>query len=350
MNPAISVVCLCFNHEKYVGHAISSILSQSMTDFELVIIDDGSHDRSREIVQSFSDPRIRSLTQENRGPGYASSRAVAACRGKFIALMSADDACEPNRLEVQHKALAEGRADLHFCRPALMGDDEEPLPDEAWPIFFKRRFTTQEELFRILFFNGNFLCATSLMFRRDLVEQQGWVHTGLPQLQDFELWVRFAPYLRFVLSDDRLIRYRVRAKGGNLSSRKNKWRNAAEMRLIYDGFFDRVPRDFIRRSFVELQPGSDAESEADFQVRVAKLYLLHKNPHIRLIGIERLICLLKSREAYEEAYKTTGLTVREISALVEEAIGEGGINAGGDSAGTVSILDRLRHRFSRRRS
>lgn len=350
MNPALSVICLCFNHEKYVGHAIRSILGQSMTDFELIVVDDGSEDRSREIIEGFSDRRLRLITQENRGPGYASSRAVAASRGKFVALMSADDACEPERLKIQHRALAEGAADLHFCRPALMGEDGEPLTDAAWPIFFKRSFVTQEALFRTFFFKGNFLCATSLMFRRDLIDRHGWVHTGLPQLQDFELWVRFAPFLRFVLSDERLIRYRVRALGGNLSSRNNKWRNAAETRLIYDAFFDRVPRDFIHRTFPELSSDSGTQSDAAFQVGLAKLYLRHKNPHVRLIGIERLIGLLKSREAYDEVHKATDLTVRQIYALLEEALREGGLNGDQAEAGPMSILDRLRNEFSRRRS
>jgi glycosyltransferase involved in cell wall biosynthesis len=325
MDPAVSVVCLCYNHEKYVEGAVRSILGQSMTDFELIVVDDGSQDRSRDIVQAIADPRLRLITQENRGPGYASMRGVAASRGKFIALMSADDASEPHRLENQRRALEEQEGiDLHFCRPALMGDDEEPLPDKAWPIFFKRSFAAQEDLFRTFFFHGNFLCATSLMFRRTVVEKHGWVHTGLPQLQDFELWVRLAPFCRFALSDDRLMRYRIRSRAGNLSSRDNKWRNTAETRLIYAAFFDHAPRDFLRRAFPELAPGGAPESDAGFEIGLADLYLRHKKPQVRLIGIERLIELLRSREAYDEVHKATGLTVRQISEHVERALREDG--------------------------
>jgi glycosyltransferase involved in cell wall biosynthesis len=341
MDPSVSVICLCFNHEKYVGTAVRSILSQTMTEFELIVVDDGSQDRSREVVQSIADSRLRLLTQENRGPGYASSRGVFASRGRFIALMSADDACQPQRLATQCRALMESAADLHFCRPALMGDDGQPLPDKAWPIFFKRSFATQEELFRTFFFKGNFLCATSLMFRREVIEKQGWVHTGLPQLQDFELWVRLAPFWRFALSDERLLRYRIRSRAGNLSSKGNKWRNAAETRLIYNAFFDGVPRDFLHGAFSELRPGREGASEIGLQLGLANLYLRHKNAEVRLIGIERLIDLLKSREVYDEVHKVTGLTVGQISGLVEAALRDGG---------ETSIFDRLRGGFSKLRS
>jgi hypothetical protein len=201
-----------------------------------------------------------------------------------------------------------------------MGDNAEPLSDAAWPIFFKRGFTTQEDLFRTLFFKGNFLCATTLMFRRDLMAKHGWVHTGLPQLQDFELWARLAPHCRFMLSDERLLRYRIRSRGRNLSSQKNKWRNAAETWLIYSAFFDGAPRAFLRRAFPELLADGNPESEIEHQVGVANLYLRHKDSRVRLIGIERLMDLLKSREAYDAACKETGLTVAEISKLLEEAM------------------------------
>jgi glycosyltransferase involved in cell wall biosynthesis len=346
MTPAISVICLCFNHERYVAQAIRSILNQTLTDFELIVVDDGSSDRSCEIIRSFADPRIRLVSQENRGPGYASWRGIAVSRGGSIALMSADDACEPGRLEAQFSALASGVTDLHFCRPSLVGENDEPLPDSCWPIFYKRDFATQGELFRSLFFKGNFLCATSLMLRREVIERHGWVHTGLPQLQDLDLWVRFAPFCRFLLSDERLIRYRVRSRNGNLSSPNNKWRNPVEMRLIYRTFFDRAPRDFLYQAFDELRWLQDANNEAAFKVALAKLYLRHKTEQVRLIGIERLMELLGSPATYDEVQQATGLTVGQLSSLLESAVGTYSKNSSAEQL--TSLVKRLRRRFRSR--
>lgn len=322
MTPAISVVCLCYNHERYVAGAIDSLLRQSRGDFELIVIDDGSTDKSVSLLRGISDPRLRLITQENRGPSAASNRAVAEARGAYIALMSADDLCPPHRLEAQVAEMTAGSLDVHFSRPALIDEHDQPLPDTAWPVFFKRRFSNQEDLYRQLFFKGNFLCATSGMVRREVVERFGWAHNGMLQLQDFQLWIRLAPHCRFGVSDDRLLMYRVRNADANLSSRSNAWRTIPEKSLIYRQFFDGAPRDFVQRAFPELAGISAELPEVAYQAQLSLLYLEHKNPNVRMIGIERLIALMERPDDYELLRTTAGLDVKTVYEKFSEALPE----------------------------
>ena len=94
-----------YNGEKYLQEAIESILNQTFKDFEFIIINDGSTDKTLEIIKSFTDPRIKLITQENRGIIYSLNKGITESRGKYIARMDADDISLPERLEKEYRFL-----------------------------------------------------------------------------------------------------------------------------------------------------------------------------------------------------------------------------------------------------
>src|SRR3712207_6771527 len=100
--PLVSVILPVYNSEKYIGPAVQCILDQSLGDFELIVIDDASSDRTLEVVQSFRDERIR-IVRKERNTGYTVSlnQGLSLARGKYIARMDADDVSLPERLERQ---------------------------------------------------------------------------------------------------------------------------------------------------------------------------------------------------------------------------------------------------------
>ena len=101
-NPLVSVVMPVYNREMYVGAAIESILGQTFTDFELIIVDDGSTDQSVAIIQGYRDPRIRLIRfSQNKGVSAARNVGNHEARGEFIAVMDSDDIALPKRLEKQ---------------------------------------------------------------------------------------------------------------------------------------------------------------------------------------------------------------------------------------------------------
>lgn len=104
--PLLSVILPVFNGEKYLDEAIVSMLHQTFQDFELLIINDGSYDNSEQIINSFSDQRIRYLKNDsNKGLVYSLNKGLEHAKGKFIARMDADDISYPERLENQYHFL-----------------------------------------------------------------------------------------------------------------------------------------------------------------------------------------------------------------------------------------------------
>src|SRR5829696_8769351 len=103
--PAITVLMPAFNAAAFIAEAIRSVLAQDFSDFELLIVDDGSTDDTAAIVQGFSDRRIRLVDQPHRGIAAALNRGLYEARSPLIARFDADDICFPTRLRLQHEFL-----------------------------------------------------------------------------------------------------------------------------------------------------------------------------------------------------------------------------------------------------
>ncbi len=101
LDPVVSIILPVYNAEEYVSMAIQSILHQTYTDFELIIINDGSSDNSLAIIDSFVDRRIRRISQENKGLVNSLNYGISISKGEFIARMDADDVSHPSRLQLQ---------------------------------------------------------------------------------------------------------------------------------------------------------------------------------------------------------------------------------------------------------
>jgi glycosyltransferase involved in cell wall biosynthesis len=102
MAPAVSIILNCYNHEPYVAEAVESVLAQTFGDFELILIDNGSTDGSRAILERFDDPRIRRFFHdENLSLSRRLNEGVAAAKGEFVAVLYSDDMMLPDKLERQ---------------------------------------------------------------------------------------------------------------------------------------------------------------------------------------------------------------------------------------------------------
>ncbi len=100
--PLVTVSMVVFNGELHIREAIESILNQSFTDLELLIINDGSTDATLDIINQFKDPRIRLLSNDgNKGVAFTRNRSLQEARGVYFAILDSDDIAKPNRLEIQ---------------------------------------------------------------------------------------------------------------------------------------------------------------------------------------------------------------------------------------------------------
>lgn len=186
-DPIVSVLLPVYNCERYLADAIESILTQSFSDFEFIIIDDGSTDRSSEVIASFGDQRIKVFQHENRGLAATLNRGIGLATGKYIARQDQDDLSYPERLAHQ-VAFMEAHPNC-----ALLGTWAQIMEIDRVVNRFHRHPVDDAELRYLMLFNNPFV-HSSVMLRRSALDQVGGYTTD-PDRQppeDFELWSRLA--------------------------------------------------------------------------------------------------------------------------------------------------------------
>lgn len=128
--PEISVVMSLYNSERYLREAIDSVLSQTFSDFEFIIINDGSNDGSARIVQSYGDHRIHFVQQENQGLPAALNAAIHLAKSEVIARMDPDDICLPERLAMQYEYMQNNKNVMVLGAAArCINEDGDALPE-----------------------------------------------------------------------------------------------------------------------------------------------------------------------------------------------------------------------------
>ena len=239
--PLISVTMTTYNHEKYIAESIHSILDQTLQDFELVIVNDGSTDNTEQIIKSFHDPRIKYIYQENQGPSACANTALRNSQGKYIALMSGDDVSYPTRLEVQYNEYIKGKPRLLFSHCNLIDDDSKLLEGEHFASsFFNHPNRSREEILRYFFFYGNYLNAVTCFTEKNIFDELGWYDIRLLQLQDFDMWMRGLIHgYEIEIIQQKLIKYRIRSGNQNLSAYRldSAERILFELTKVYKQFY-----------------------------------------------------------------------------------------------------------------
>jgi glycosyltransferase involved in cell wall biosynthesis/GT2 family glycosyltransferase len=201
--PTVTVLMAMFNSAPYLREAIDSILTQTFTDFELVIVDDGSTDASRAIVESYADPRIRLLVNgENIGLSRSLNRGLGQSRGRYIARMDADDISEPNRLarQVDFMDRHNDVAVLGSCC-GLIDDNGDSLGRRHLPC-------DDAEIRWALQFCNPFV-HSAVMIRRAAAPEGSWYDESLVYAMDYDLWVRLATRGKLANLDEFLVRWRM---------------------------------------------------------------------------------------------------------------------------------------------
>ncbi|MBQ7453795.1 MAG: glycosyltransferase family 2 protein, partial [Selenomonadaceae bacterium] len=214
--PKVSVILTSYNHAAYVSAAIESVLNQTFTDFELLIIDDGSSDGSRDIIKQFTDGRIKFFLYEvNRGPAIAIRDAVQSARGKYIAVHHSDDLWTPDKLERQVKFL-DANPNYAACFTWVEFIDErgevyEPDEHDFYRKIFEQPNRTRAEWLNYFFYKTNCLCHPSAMLRREAYENFRLTDVrGFWQLPDYLMWIRLCLHAEIFIMPERLTRFRFR--------------------------------------------------------------------------------------------------------------------------------------------
>lgn len=229
--PIISVAMSVYNGERFLASAIESILAQSLDRFEFLILDDGSRDGTRAIIEHYaaSDARIRATFRPNKGLVASLNELIGAARAPLVARMDADDLCHPERLAKQHAFLT-AHPEVGVVGSWTDDIDEQ---DRPYGVTAPDHPVTHEAFLEAIEQGLPLLCHPAVMFRRDLVLGVGGYRAAFRHCEDLDLWLRLASLTRIANIPERLLHYRH--YGEQVSSRHATLQQvgAAVARLAY---------------------------------------------------------------------------------------------------------------------
>lgn len=186
--PKVSVITSVYNCERYLAEAVESVLAQTVTDFEYIIVDDGSTDKTPEIIEDFilRDSRIKTVRIENSGPANARNVALQRAKGNWIAILDADDVCLPHRLEYQVKFVK----DHPGC--ILVGGRCVEITADGTIVKEHYYHCDHDKLLNNLERGANFFPHSSNFYRRMLGSTAMRYNPRFVQSEDADLWLRIA--------------------------------------------------------------------------------------------------------------------------------------------------------------
>lgn len=201
--PMVTVLMSVYNGEKFLKEAMESILNQTFTDFEFLIINDGSTDKSVEIIESYDDSRIRLINNEKNLKLIASlNKGISLARGKYIARMDCDDVSMPERLEKEVEFL-ENNPEYGLvgsCITVIDGEGREQ---------YKKDYPSNNDLIKLFLSLCCPLAHGSIMAKTELFRQNLYGSEEYPAVEDYELWNRMARTTKIHNIPEYLFKYRV---------------------------------------------------------------------------------------------------------------------------------------------
>uniref|UniRef100_UPI004057673D glycosyltransferase family 2 protein n=1 Tax=Candidatus Electrothrix sp. TaxID=2170559 RepID=UPI004057673D len=212
----ISVVIPAYNHEKFIGAAVDSVLSQTWENLELIVVDDGSTDKTGELVQACTDPRLSYYYQENQDAFNTINRGMSLAQGEYIAILNSDDIYAKDRLEklVAHQQASNAACLFTDVIPICDAGTVFTDPEFGWNSWHHKNrnwYFACEDLYTA-FLKGNLMVTTSNLFMTAEAVQRVGKFCSLRYLHDydyiFRMMLAFPDQVHYV-ADEQLLYYRI---------------------------------------------------------------------------------------------------------------------------------------------
>lgn len=248
----VSVVIPVFNSEQYVFDSIQSVLKQSIKVLEIVVVDDGSTDQTKNIVKNFGHP-VRLVEQDNSGPASARNNGVKNSKGQYIAFLDSDDIWHHQKLEKQLNSLKKFPNRLWcYTDVEFLGGINDGRKDSE--------FTTKFDgdiLSKIM--QNNFIGTSSVLIKKTLFWDAGGFNSSLRYVEDWEFWAKVAMLNDVCFVDEPLVQYRIHGQSTS--------RNVRQTFPFYMQVIDNIYENFQTINSVKNanshQRGSTLKAKAD---------------------------------------------------------------------------------------
>ena len=203
--PKVSVIIPTYNRASYICETIDSVLDQTFTDYEIIVVDDGSTDNTKEIVSLHIEKyskKIRYFYQENRGEAGARNTGIKESKGEYIAFLDSDDIWHREKLEKQIKALEGSDVSLVYCSMYIIKD--------GYVNYKKRKPSSPALNFHDLLLGGKSIPMTGLVKKNDL-DKVGLFDESIKLACDYDMWLRFSMKYKIKFMNEPLAFYRRHA-------------------------------------------------------------------------------------------------------------------------------------------
>lgn len=314
-NPLISIVMVNYNHEDFLGEAISSVIRQTYQNWELIIVDDGSTDESCNIIAGYPDSRIKPIyLKENGHICAATNIGLKEVKGEYIARLDSDDVWREDKLEKQVQLMQE-RTDIGLCFTKLEIIDQysKVVPrEEAQDLYnlYDNRQKSRGDWLKFFFFYGNSLIQSSLLMKSEVVEKIGMFNLAYVQTHDFDFFVRAVKHYEFGFIEEPLLKYRRNHNQNSAINSDNNLRFFNEHMSIRYHFFDDFPDGLFQETFQDCFVDKDAASHEELLCEQAFLLMKcvgqdNMNPVLGLMKMEEYMKDPDMRKILAENYQFT---------------------------------------------
>lgn len=204
MNPYFSVIISVYNKEAYISKTLNSVINQTYVNFELIIINDGSTDKSLEIIKQFKDSRLIIIDQKNQGASYTRNKGLAIAKGKFIALLDGDDFWDTRFLETISEAIYKNPNESIFTTAIAHKYDNIIVP-------VSYSFEMNKSILVLDYFEASqdhsILSGSSVVFKKSILSITGNFDEALKSGEDTDLWIRFGIHHPIVFLNEVMVYY-----------------------------------------------------------------------------------------------------------------------------------------------
>lgn len=231
--PKVAVIIPTYNRVHRVSEAIDSVLAQTLQDFELIVVDDGSTDETESVLKKKYGVRIRYIRQENQGPAAARNTGIRAARSELIAFLDSDDIWLRDKLESQLPAMQDKRVILSYTNHIDEKDETKDYFSAIGLVVEDNILIIEDPLELLLRKGGSGIITPTVICRKDIVQKAGYFDERMRLAEDIRLWFRLTYEGAFAIVPKPLVKRRWMGQGKQLldTSKDGYYRESAALNL-----------------------------------------------------------------------------------------------------------------------
>ena len=206
MNQKISVIIPTFNRGNLIRNSIKSVLNQTYKNLEVIVVDDGSTDNTKDVVDKLEDERIKYIKlEENKGGSNARNIGIQNSIGKYISFQDSDDIYYPDKLEMQFKNIIYKKSNFDFCKIKVIFNESY---SKYYPNRRQENSISNGNIFDELISRGNFISTQAILIKKNFISKYLF-DPLIPRLQDFDLILRMIPKVKISYTKKVLVELHV---------------------------------------------------------------------------------------------------------------------------------------------